>query len=105
VRPPGALVRFAARHGGAATAAHVGRRAPEFDRKRLYMDLGYHEQLYILAFDHRGSFQKKWFDLEGEPTPEDTERITDAKRLIFEGILAALERGADASVTGVLVDE
>jgi myo-inositol catabolism protein IolC len=69
------------------------------------MPLGYHGKLYILAFDHRGSFQKKMFGIEGDPTPEQTETICDAKRLIFEGMLEAVSRGADASATGVLVDE
>ena len=31
------------------------------------MGLGYDGKLYILAFDHRGSFQKKWFGIEGDP--------------------------------------
>ena len=69
------------------------------------MPLGYDGKLYILAFDHRGSFQKKMFGIEGDPTPEQTETISDAKRLIFEGMLEAVNRGAEASATGVLVDE
>ncbi len=69
------------------------------------MALGYDGKLYILAFDHRGSFQKKMFGIEGDPTPEDTDTISDAKRLIFEGMLLAVERGAEAGATGVLVDE
>jgi myo-inositol catabolism protein IolC len=69
------------------------------------MALGYDGKLFILAFDHRGSFQKKWFGLEGEPTPEDVERITDAKHLIFEGLLHAADEGADPAVSGALVDE
>ena len=69
------------------------------------MALGYHRKLYILAFDHRGSFQKKMFGIEGDPTPEQTETITDAKKLIFEGMEIAVERGVDAEATGVLVDE
>jgi myo-inositol catabolism protein IolC len=69
------------------------------------MALGYDGKLYILAFDHRGSFQKKMFGIEGDPTPEQTETISDAKRLIFEGMLEAVRRGAEASATGVLVDE
>ena len=32
------------------------------------MALGYEGSLYILAFDHRGSFQKKMFGIEGDPT-------------------------------------
>jgi len=69
------------------------------------MALGYDGKLYILAFDHRGSFQKKMFGIEGDPTPDETEKITDSKTLIFEGMEIAVERGLDASSAGVLVDE
>ena len=69
------------------------------------MALGYDGKLYILAFDHRGSFQKKMFGIEGDPTPEQTATIADAKHLIFEGMQIAVERGAEAGATGVLVDE
>jgi myo-inositol catabolism protein IolC len=69
------------------------------------MALGYDGKLYILAFDHRGSFQKKMFGIEGDPTEEQTETIADAKKLIFEGMLVAVDRGAHAGATGVLVDE
>ena len=69
------------------------------------MALGYDGKLYILAFDHRGAFQKKMFGIQGDPTPEETETICDAKRLIFEGMLEAVSRGADRKATGVLVDE
>src|ERR1700723_2860785 len=67
--------------------------------------LGYDKQLYILAFDHRGSFQKKFFGIEGEPDPEQTAMIADAKHLIYEGMLHAVAGGAEPGVTGVLVDE
>jgi myo-inositol catabolism protein IolC len=69
------------------------------------MALGYDGKLYILAFDHRGSFQKKMFGIEGDPTPEQTETISDAKKLIYEGMEKAVERGLDPSSAGVLVDE
>ena len=69
------------------------------------MALGYDGKLYILAFDHRGSFQKKMFGIEGDPTPEQKETIADAKKLIFEGMELAVERGVDPQATGVLVDE
>ncbi len=62
-------------------------------------------KLYILAFDHRGSFQKKFFGIDGEPDSEQTAIIADAKHLIFEGMLQAIGAGADPAVTGVLVDE
>src|SRR3954466_5130121 len=69
------------------------------------MALGYDGKLYILAFDHRGSFQKKWFGLGDEITQEDVDRITDAKTLIYEGLELALQRGAEPSKSGALVDE
>jgi 5-dehydro-2-deoxygluconokinase len=69
------------------------------------MALGYEGKLYILAFDHRGSFQKKWFGIEGEPTAEETARIADGKQLIFDGLVVASGEGADENAVGALVDE
>ncbi|MBA2763962.1 MAG: DUF2090 domain-containing protein [Thermoleophilaceae bacterium] len=69
------------------------------------MSLGYDGKLYVLAFDHRGSFQKKMFGIDGDPTDEQSATIADAKHLIYEGMALAVEDGADPSVTGVLVDE
>jgi myo-inositol catabolism protein IolC len=67
----------------------------------------HHQQdsLYILAFDHRGSFQKKMFGITGTPSPEETETISDAKRVVFEGFRKAISEGAPRSSCGVLVDE
>jgi len=69
------------------------------------MELGYTGKLYILAFDHRGSFQKKMFGISGDPTPEQTDTISDAKRLIFEGFRRAVDEGAPKDAAGILVDE
>jgi len=69
------------------------------------MQLGYDQPLFILAFDHRGSFQKKFFGIEGDPTPEQVATIADAKHLIFEGLVRAVESGADVASCGALVDE
>jgi myo-inositol catabolism protein IolC len=69
------------------------------------MALGYDGKLFILAFDHRGSFQKKMFGIEGDPDEQQTKTISDAKHLIFEGMLAASEKGLDQEASGVLVDE
>lgn len=69
------------------------------------MPLGYDQRLYILAFDHRGSFQKKMFGISGDPNPEETARIADAKTVIFEGMLASLAEGTARDRAGVLVDE
>ncbi|MFL5768023.1 MAG: 2-deoxy-5-keto-D-gluconate 6-phosphate aldolase domain-containing protein [Actinomycetota bacterium] len=69
------------------------------------MTLGYQGDLYILAFDHRGSFQKKFFGIAGEPTPEEANRISDAKSVIYEGLLRAVQDGAPKEAAGLLVDE
>jgi len=69
------------------------------------MGLGYNGTLYVLAFDHRGSFQKKMFGIAGDPDPGQTETISDAKRVIFEGFRAAIDRGAPKDAAGILVDE
>src|SRR5919197_3211745 len=58
-------------------------------------ELGYDERLYILAFDHRGSFEK----MVG-----DKERVPDAKTLIWEGFQRAVEEGAPKEFAGILVD-
>jgi myo-inositol catabolism protein IolC len=69
------------------------------------MTLGYDRDLYLLAFDHRGSFQKQMFGIGGNPTPAEKTRISDAKSLIFEGFLEAHRQGKLAEGAGILVDE
>lgn len=67
--------------------------------------LGYRGDLFILAFDHRGSFEKQLFGISGRPGPDDARRITDAKTVIFEGFLAALDADVPRDAAGLLVDE
>ena len=62
-------------------------------------------KLFILAFDHRGSFQKQWFGIEGEPDAEEAARIADGKQLIFEGLEQALGEVSHPATAGGLVDE
>lgn len=69
------------------------------------MTLGYDKSLDILAFDHRGSFQKKFFGVAGEPNDEETARISDAKKVIYEGAKRAVDEGFPRESAGVLVDE
>ncbi len=68
------------------------------------MELGYRKPLYILAFDHRGSFLKL-AGIRGQPTAEEARRVSDAKQVIYEGFLRALDAGAPRDAAGVLVDE
>jgi len=82
---------------------------PQQDNRDLkkggLVGLGYDKSLYILAFDHRGSFQKKMLGISGSPTPEQRTQISDAKRVIFEGFQQAIEEGAPREFAGLLVDE
>jgi myo-inositol catabolism protein IolC len=63
------------------------------------------DHLFILAFDHRGSYQAGLFGVEGEPTPEQHRRMVEGKEIIFAGFQAALAKRALGSGAGVLVDE
>jgi 5-dehydro-2-deoxygluconokinase len=70
------------------------------------LSLGYKDKLYILAFDHRGSFQKKMFGIDAAPTVEESRSIADAKLVIYEGVERAVDLGVvPAARIGVLVDE
>jgi 5-dehydro-2-deoxygluconokinase len=69
------------------------------------MVLGDDGRLFVLAFDHRGSFQRKFFGVQGEPGAGQAATIADAKRVIFEGMLRAREDGLSGAGLGVLVDE
>jgi myo-inositol catabolism protein IolC len=69
------------------------------------MSLGYDQRLYILACDHRGSFQKKMFGISGEPTPEEAATISDAKSVIADGMYLALAEGTAKESAGILIDE
>jgi len=66
---------------------------------------GYDKPLYILPFDHRGSFQKKLFGWPGALTPEQTAEIAASKRVIFDGFQLALKQGVEGNKAGILVDE
>ena len=67
--------------------------------------LGYQRDLYLLAFDHRGSFQKQLLGISGTPTREEAARIADTKTLIFDGFLEAQATGNLGDGAGILVDE
>ncbi len=68
------------------------------------MELGYDGPLFILAFDHRGSFLQM-AGIRGELSEEAAARIRDAKAVIFEGFRQAVRAGVPREAAGVLVDE
>jgi 5-dehydro-2-deoxygluconokinase len=69
------------------------------------MTLGYDKYLYILPFDHRGSFQTKMFGWTGPLTPEQTATVAAAKQVIYEGFQMAVAGGVPKEYAGILVDE
>jgi 5-dehydro-2-deoxygluconokinase len=69
------------------------------------MPRGYDRPLYVLPFDHRGSFQSKLFGWPGALTPAQTAEIAAAKQVIYEGFLAAVAGGVPQARAGILVDE
>jgi myo-inositol catabolism protein IolC len=69
------------------------------------INLGFDKPLYILPFDHRGSFQVKMFGWEGTLTPEQTAQIAAAKEVIYDGCKVAVAAGVPKEKAGILVDE
>jgi myo-inositol catabolism protein IolC len=67
--------------------------------------LGYDKPLYLMAFDHRGSFEHGLFGATPPVSAEVHAGITGAKEIIFDAHLKALADGAPADACGVLVDE
>ena len=66
---------------------------------------GYDRPLYVLPFDHRGSFQTGMFGWKGALSPEQTAEIAGAKRVVYDAFQAAIAAGVDRNKAGILVDE
>ena len=72
----------------------------------LTRDVGFNHELFVLPFDHRGSFQEKMFGIKGrQPSESETLEISDCKRIIFEGFKKAVADGVPRDKAGILVDE
>jgi myo-inositol catabolism protein IolC len=69
------------------------------------MNIGFDKPLYVLPFDHRGTFQKKMFGWEGTLAPEQTAQIAEAKQVIYDAFKAAITAGVPREKAGILVDE
>jgi 5-dehydro-2-deoxygluconokinase len=67
--------------------------------------LGFDNPLYILPFDHRGSFQTKLFGWTGALTMDQTEQIAASKQVIYDGFKSALRAGVPEQKAAILVDE
>ncbi|HYO82858.1 MAG TPA: DUF2090 domain-containing protein [Bryobacteraceae bacterium] len=66
---------------------------------------GFDRHLYILPFDHRGSFQTKLFGWSGDLSPDQIAQISSAKQVIYDGFRAAVDQGLGHADAGILVDE
>ena len=66
---------------------------------------GFEKPLYILPFDHRGSFQTKMFGWKGALTAEQTAEIAAAKQVIYDAFKAAVQDGVPGQKAGILTDE
>jgi myo-inositol catabolism protein IolC len=69
------------------------------------MPIGFDQPLYVLPFDHRGSFQTKMFGWKGALNEQQTAEIAAAKQVIYDGFKAAIVAGVPKSKAGILVDE
>jgi len=69
------------------------------------ISIGFDKPLYILPFDHRGSFQTQMFGWQGTLTPGQTAQIASMKRVIYDGFKAAIAAGVPKDRAGILVDE
>ena len=69
------------------------------------ISVGFEKPLYILPFDHRGSFQTQMFGWKGTITPEQTAQVAATKRVIYDGFKAAIATGVPKDKAGILVDE
>jgi len=67
--------------------------------------IGFDKPLYILPFDHRGTFQTQMFGWKGALTPEQTAQIAGTKEVIYDGFKTAIASGVPKDKAGILVDE
>jgi 5-dehydro-2-deoxygluconokinase len=67
--------------------------------------VGFDRPLYILPFDHRGSFATNLFGWHGKLTAEQTAEIAAAKQVVYDGFKAAVAAGVPKEKAGILVDE
>jgi myo-inositol catabolism protein IolC len=69
------------------------------------MTIGYDKPLYVLPFDHRATFTQEMFGWHEPLNPEQTTEIAGVKRVIFDGLRAAVADGVPKDCAGILVDE
>jgi 5-dehydro-2-deoxygluconokinase len=69
------------------------------------MTVGYNKSLYILPFDHRGTFQKNMFGWTGTLSSTQAAEIASVKQVIYDAFQSAIAAGVAKEKVGILVDE
>ena len=69
------------------------------------MTRGFDQPLYVMPFDHRGSFQTGLFGWKPPLSEAQTAEIAGSKQIIYDGFRAALAGGAPIQKAAILVDE
>jgi myo-inositol catabolism protein IolC len=64
--------------------------------------IGFDKPLYMLPFDHRGSFQTQMFGWTGVLTAEQTAQIASTKQVIYDAFQAAIGLGVPKDKAGIL---
>ena len=64
------------------------------------MKLGYDKPLYVLPFDHRGTFSKNMFGWKEPLNPVQTAEIAALKEVIYDAFKAAIAGGVPRNTLG-----
>ena len=68
--------------------------------------IGYDRDLFVLPFDHRSSFEAGLLGIrDRQPEPHEIEQLSTYKRIIYDGLLEALDKGAPIKSAAILVDQ
>ena len=70
------------------------------------VSIGHPEDLFVLPFDHRSSFESGLLGVRGrQPDPQEVQELSRYKRIIYDGFLEALEKGVPEKAAAILVDQ
>ncbi|MGZ3697885.1 MAG: 2-deoxy-5-keto-D-gluconate 6-phosphate aldolase domain-containing protein, partial [Bdellovibrionota bacterium] len=70
------------------------------------MEIGYNHPLFILPFDHRGTFIEKMFGIHGRsPNLVESSLIRGMKQVVYDAFVESLSQGVPRENAGILVDE
>ena len=68
--------------------------------------LGYRKDLFVLPFDHRSSFERGLLGISGrQADAQEVEQLSAYKRIIYEGLVEAVNNGVPRELAAILVDQ